>query len=93
MNIPVEDQETVVQYDRTSKKMTIYTTDSTTMTRLDKIYRSVKFDVVDGKVVAKTYEADKRLLSFRKDAGFKPEYQPKRKVNKENLDKMLACRR
>jgi len=73
--------------------MTIYTSDTTTMTKLDKIYSSVKSDVVDGKIVAKTYEANKRLLSFRKDANFSPEYSPRRKVSQENIDKMLAGRK
>lgn len=38
MNIPTSEQETVVQYDRNGETMTIYTSDTTQMTRLDKIY-------------------------------------------------------
>lgn len=37
MSIPTNEQETVVQYGRNGETMTIYTSDSTQMTRLDKI--------------------------------------------------------
>ena len=39
MGIPTSEQETVVQYDRNGETMTVYTTDSTQITRLDKIYQ------------------------------------------------------
>jgi len=93
MNISLEEQETVIQFDRISKVMTIWTSETTTMNRLDKIYPSVKTDVVEGKVYAKTYQVDKRLLSFRKDPTIKPDYTPKRKISQENIDKMLAGRK
>ena len=93
MNISVDEQETVIQFNRNEKTMTIYTSDTTTMTRLNKLYPIVKSDVVDGKIVAKTYLAEKRLLSFRKDSNFKPDYLPQRKVSQENINKMLAGRK
>ena len=93
MAVLLEEQETIVQFDRTSNLMTIWTSETTTMNRLDKIYPSVKTDVADGKVYAKTYQVDKRLLSFRKDPAIKPDYTPKRNISKENLEKLLAGRK
>lgn len=65
MGIPTNEQETVVQYDRNGDTMTIYTSDSTQMTRLDKIYKRSREHRQAGEVVAVEYKADKRLLSYR----------------------------
>lgn len=65
MNIPTSEQETVVQYDRNGETMTIYTSDSTQMTRLDKIYSRHKEHRQEGEVVAVEYVVSKRLLSYR----------------------------
>lgn len=37
MNVPIYEQETVIQISRDSDKMNIWTSDSTMMTRLDKL--------------------------------------------------------
>lgn len=60
MNIPTSEQETVVQYDRNGETMTIYTSDTTQMTRLDKIYSRHKEHRQ-----AVEYVVDKSLLSYR----------------------------
>lgn len=65
MSIPTNEQETVVQYDRNGETMTVYTTDSTQITRLDKIYQRHKEHKQDGEVVAVEYVVDKNLLSYR----------------------------
>ena len=65
MGIPTNEQETVVQYDRNGDTMTIYTSDSTQMTRLDKIYKRSREHRQAGEVMAVEYKADKRLLSYR----------------------------
>jgi len=93
MSIPADEQETVINIERISNDATIYTTDSTYMTKLDKMYPIVKTDVEDGKIVAKTYRLPKGLVTFRKDAHFKPEYQPKRKISEETIKKMIANRK
>lgn len=64
-NIPTNEQETVVQYDRNGETMTIYTSDTTQMTRLDKIYSRHKEHRQAGEVVAVEYVVDKSLLSYR----------------------------
>ena len=71
MGIGTDEQETVVQFNRNGKTATIYTSDSTVMTKLDKLvgngYYSVQREVKeDGLVVAKFYSLlDKSLVSFR----------------------------
>ena len=65
MSIPTNEQETVVQYDSNGATMTIYTSDATQMTRLDKIYSRHKEHRQAGEVVAVEYVVDKNLLSYR----------------------------
>lgn len=68
MAVPTDEQETVVTYSRNDDKAVIYTTDTTVMTKLDKmggVYKRVKESKESGVVVAVTYEAPKRLISYR----------------------------
>lgn len=64
--VPTDEQETVIQFDRNGTVCHVYTTDSTVMTKLDKIHKRVKQDYVGGKPIAAYYEFDKKLLSFKK---------------------------
>jgi hypothetical protein len=70
MNIPIYEQETVIQISRDSDKMKIWTSDSTMMTRLDKLcekssrWTCTSEGKIDGDVVNKEYIADKALLSL-----------------------------
>jgi hypothetical protein len=70
MNIPIYEQETVIQISRDSDKMKIWTSDSTMMTRLDKLCeKSTRWTCtsegkIDGDVVNKEYIADRALLSL-----------------------------
>ena len=72
--VSLDEQETVIQYNRTDSYATIYTSDSTSMTRLDRLcktapefYECLKVDHDrDGKVVGKFYKlVDKKMLSLR----------------------------
>lgn len=73
MGIPVNEQETVINFQRDGKTASIYTSDSTVMTKLDKLvdkkdssYRISELHTLSGVVVGKTYECDsKSLISFR----------------------------
>lgn len=64
-SVPMDEQETVIQFDRNGTVCHVYTTDSTMMTKLDKIHKRVRQDYVNGKPIAAYYEFDKKLLSFR----------------------------
>lgn len=63
--VPTDEQETVIQFDRNGTVCHVYTTDSTVMTKLDKIHKRVRQDYVNGKPIAAYYEFDKKLLTFR----------------------------
>lgn len=73
MGVPLEEQETVIQFNRTDSHATIYTSDSTMITKLDHLcedapefYRLDKTETVDGEIVAKFYKlSDKKMLSLR----------------------------
>ena len=93
MSVAVEEQETVVQLSRDCCTMQIWTSDTTCMTKLDKIYPSVSTYDAEGKVTAKTYAVNKKLLTFRSDPSIKPNYKPRREISKANLDKMVSARR
>lgn len=73
MFITVEEQETVVQFNRAEKYATIYTSDKTMMTKLDKLVENSEYyelkreeHAEDGTIVAKEYRLnEKSLVSFR----------------------------
>lgn len=72
MNIPVNEQETVINFTRDSDKATVYTSDTTMLTKLHKLikktpeeWRLVHQDTVDGQVVSETFECPKKLISLR----------------------------
>ena len=71
MNIPVYEQETVIQISRDSDKMNIWTSDRTMITKLDKLVSSSSEwsctgeNKIDGDVCDKEYTASKGLLTFR----------------------------
>ena len=63
--LPVE-QETIINFDRSSPDVTVYTADKFIMAKLDKLeYECVRTDTVNGNDVAKTYKCEKRNISFR----------------------------
>ena len=71
-SVMLDEQETVVQFGRTDEYMTIYTTDSTMITKLDKCVESGNYEVIEAhrlqgskRVIGKTYKAKKKFLSFR----------------------------
>lgn len=85
--VPTDEQETVIRFDRNSTVCYVYTTDSTVMTKLDKIHKRVKQDYVSGKPIAAYYEFDKRLLSFRSKVMKKNLSDEEKKKARERLDR------
>ena len=74
MGLNISEQETCVSFMRDSDICTVYTSDSTVMTKLDKLAESDKSPhwklkeehrLQNGELVGKTYETHKRLISFR----------------------------
>jgi hypothetical protein len=92
MGIPTDEQETVVQFDRSGKTVSIWTSDNTIMTRLDKLYYCTKQDINQGEIVAKSYTAPKKCISFRADPKQNPEYTPKKAANPKALEALQRSR-
>lgn len=74
MGLSISEQETTIGFMRDSDTCTVYTSDSTIMTKLDKLAESEtaphwklkeEHKTTDGELVGKTYETNKRLISFR----------------------------
>ncbi len=70
--IPLEERETSIGWSRLDDDATIYTTDETVMTRLEKLvaenpkeWRVKELHTVEGKLVGKTYICPVKLVSFR----------------------------
>lgn len=61
----MEEQETIINFDRAGDTMRIYTADSTMITLLDKKYPRAKEYTDKGGLYAVEYVVDKDLLSFR----------------------------
>lgn len=77
MGVPIHEQETVIRYDRDSDICEIYTSDTTIMTKLDKLadidnqkaplwkVKEEHRTKITHELVGKTYLTNKRLISFR----------------------------
>ena len=74
MGLNISEQETSVSFSRDSNICTVYTSDSTVMTKLDKLAESDKSPhwklkeehrLQNGELIGKTYQTHKRLISFR----------------------------
>ena len=73
MGLPVEEQETVINFSRDNDTATIYTSDSTMITKLNKLTRTAgtewKLDEIikdkHGVEVARNYSCPKKLISYR----------------------------
>ena len=74
MRTPTEEQETTISYCRAQDAASVWTSDTTAYTKLDKLCRDAPesyqcMEVArdrDGDIISKTYRiSDKHLLSFR----------------------------
>lgn len=72
-NISLNEQETTIHFMRTEGYATIYTTDRTSMTRLDRLcrqspenYQLIHENTIEGEICGKEYRlTDKSLISLR----------------------------
>lgn len=76
MGLSISEQETSISFMRDSDICTVYTSDNTVITKLDKLAESDKAPywklkeehrLKSVELVGKTYETHKRLISFRAD--------------------------
>lgn len=72
MSIPISEQETTISFSRDSDEAVVWTSDSTVITKLDKLVNSnpecwqlIRTGTVGKDVVSKEYKTIKKLVSFR----------------------------
>ena len=72
MNVMIDEQETHISWNRGDEYATVYTSDRTTMTKLDRkcednpdAWQIIDKQTISGDVVAKTYKCPRKLISFR----------------------------
>lgn len=89
-----EERETIVLFDKSCNDCKIFSADRTVINKLDKIYKCIKTEEIDGEI-AKTYLTHKKHVSFRKDTSFMPETntKPKRILTQDHIAKLQAARR
>ena len=95
MHIGTCEQETIISFGRTDEKATVYSTDKTLITRLDKIVSKnpteIKVDEVqeeNGKVIAKTYKMPKKFISFRSKSVERHYTEAQREVLRNNAKRL-----
>ena len=89
MNVPVLEQETTISFSRAEKVARIWTSDTTVMTKLDKLVerdpKNWKCNLQkdkDGDVIAKDYLVqEKRLIAFRAERVLTEEQKEKLRQN------------
>lgn len=88
MYIPVEEQETVIQIDRTGDIARVYSTDATMINKLDKKYARHKVHKQNRKIVGVEYRVDKRLLSWRTVIPKNNQTEEQRRASAERMRKL-----
>lgn len=99
MGVAISEQETTIHFMRDSDTASVYTSDTTVMTRLDKLaadegspywtLEKVHHDR-NGNVVSKVYGTKKRLVSFRRDVVARPMTEEQKAAARNRL---LAARK
>lgn len=95
-NVPLDEQETIIQFNRDDKYATIYTSDSTMITKLDKLcetspeyYSIEKQETIDGDLVSKFYRLeDKAFISLRSKKKISNLSDEQRKLLSERMREM-----
>lgn len=99
--VPLDEQETTVQFSRIGDAATIWTSDATVMTKLDKLVgKSSQWTLKEEKhpsgsdnVVAKRYETNKKLITFRANNTAKRKLTEEQRAEcAERLRKNLAAK-
>ena len=97
MGLNISEQETSVSLTRDSDICTVYTSDSTIMTKLDKLAESDKSPhwklkeehrLINGELIGKTYETHKRLISFRSNITTREMSEEQKEAASERFRKM-----
>ena len=101
MGLNIPEQETSVSFTRDSDICTVYTSDSTIMTKLDKLVESAKAPhwklkeehrLLNGELIGKTDETHKRLISFRSNISTREMSEEQKEAASERFRKMWKNR-
>lgn len=99
MGLPISEQEVMISYMRDSNECRIYASDSTAITKLDKLAENPDAPywellethrTQDGEIVGKTYKTHKRLISFR--SGFPPKRELTEEQRKALAERMARAK-
>lgn len=97
MGLIIEEQETHVNFNRNEERAVIYTSDTTTMTKLDRLasvagteWRLEGVSALKGDIIGKTYSCPKEFISFRSKRVERNLSDGQRKALAENLRKVRA---
>lgn len=97
MGLNISEQETSVSFSRDSDICTVYTSDTTVMTKLDKLAESnnsphwklkEEHKLLNGELIGKTYETHKRLISFRSNITTREMSDEQKEAASERFRKM-----
>lgn len=97
MGLNISEQETSVSFARDSDICTVYTSDSTIMTKLDKLTKSdesphwrleEEHRLINGELIGKTYETHKRLISFRSNISTREMTEEQKEAASERFKQM-----
>lgn len=101
MGLNISEQETSVSFARDSDICIVYTSDSTVMTKLDKLVESDNLPhwklkeehrLLNGELIGKTYETHKRLISFRSNISTREMSDEQKEAASERFRKMWKDR-
>jgi hypothetical protein len=101
MGLNISEQETSVSFSRDSDICSVYTSDTTVMTKLDKLAESDKSPhwrlkeehrLLNGELIGKTYETHKRLISFKSNISTREMSNEQKEAASERFRKMWKDR-
>lgn len=101
MGLNISEQETTVSFVRDSDICIVYTSDTTVMTKLDKLVESdnsphwklkEEHKLLNGELIGKTYETHKRLISFRSNITTREMSDEQKEAASERFRKMWKDR-
>lgn len=100
MGISTDEQETVINFGRNDEMVTCWTSDSTWMTKMDKLieknpeeFKCTKEETIDGQVVQKRYEFPKKYVSIRSKSVKRELTEEQKQEYAERAKKMVEERK
>ena len=101
MKIPPNEQETVINFSRNGEIASVYTSDTTMITKIKKLviknpkeWVVVEIHKSENDIVAYTYECPKKLAAGLRSGSIKKEMTPEqRKASADRMRKVQASRR